>query len=159
LPVQRLSYGEGGFNIVIKGNLKVNNTNISNLLEAFLKYQSRSPIVEIIGGHLDEDLLSAFIEGKLNQRETAPIIRHLVGCQMCRHVTAQLVQLEFELSENTVIPHSKQAETGRFAEFWNFLTARVFNLNDNSAVFAHHDTTETPDSAAPADENGNSETH
>jgi len=30
--------------------------------------------------HLDDDLLSAFTEGRLNENESAPVLKHLVAC-------------------------------------------------------------------------------
>ncbi|HEV7843686.1 MAG TPA: zf-HC2 domain-containing protein, partial [Pyrinomonadaceae bacterium] len=46
-----------------------------------------------VGKHLDEDALSAFVEGRLSHLESAPLVRHLVGCDSCRNITAQLIRL------------------------------------------------------------------
>src|SRR5678816_1862759 len=47
-------------------------------------------------GHLDEDSLSAFVEGRISERESVPFVSHLVDCSFCRHVTTELIRLDSE---------------------------------------------------------------
>jgi anti-sigma factor RsiW len=97
----------------------------------------------MVGGHLDEDALSAFVEGRLSETESAPFIKHLVSCTSCRHITAQLVRLDTELSaRETPLPVSTE-EPGRIRRLLADLAARVLPSTEDNAVFAYH---------APADD-------
>jgi hypothetical protein len=94
--------------------------------------------------HLDEDSLSAFIEGRLSEAESAPTISHLVACGFCRRITAQLVRLESEVGEiETGTAGATEQEPGRIRRLLKELAARVLPSSDDEAVFAYH---------APADD-------
>ena len=96
-----------------------------------------------MGAHLDEDALSAFIEGRLSKLESAPLVRHLVGCGSCRQITAQLIRLDTELSgvETETVAHSE--EPGRIRRLLADLASRVLPSSEGDVVFAYH---------APADD-------
>jgi hypothetical protein len=95
------------------------------------------------GAHLDEDKLSAFVEGRLSDLESAPAIRHLVSCGSCRNITAQLVRLDTELSEvETETPVYKE-EPGRVRRLLADLASRVLPSAEGDVVFGYH---------APADD-------
>jgi hypothetical protein len=104
---------------------------------------SLAPIASV-GKHLDEDALSAFVEGRLSHLESAPLVRHLVGCDSCRNITAQLIRLDTELSGiETEAPPLKE-ERGRIRGLLADLAARVLPSSDGGdVVFAYH---------APADD-------
>ena len=89
--------------------------------------------------HLDQDTLSAFTEGSLNERETTPVVSHLVECSFCRHVTAELVRLDFALAEYDM-PAAVEttAEPASIASVLNGLLSRIFGTSDG-AVFAHNE--------------------
>jgi len=44
--------------------------------------------------HLDEDMIAAFVEGRLHDDECQPVLAHLAACGACRRASAQIVQLE-----------------------------------------------------------------
>ena len=44
--------------------------------------------------HLDEDMIAAFVEGRLRDDECQPVLAHLAACGSCRRASAQIVQLE-----------------------------------------------------------------
>jgi hypothetical protein len=89
--------------------------------------------------HLDEDALSAFIEGRLTEQESAPVIQHLVGCGFCRRATAQLIRLESEIGPaETEIPASENQEPGRIRSLLDKLASRVLPQAEGDAVFAYH---------------------
>lgn len=96
--------------------------------------------------HLDEDSLSAFVEGRLSETESAHVIPHLVACSFCRRITAQLVRLESEIGGvETSAPATVVEEgPGRIRGLLQDLAARVLpSSDDDEAVFAYH---------APADD-------
>jgi len=89
--------------------------------------------------HLDEDALSAFTEGRLSETESAPVVRHLVACSFCRHITAQLVRLDSEVGETQAPAQTPaQEEPGRIRRLLDGLAERVFTSSDDEAVFAYH---------------------
>jgi len=90
--------------------------------------------------HLDEDALNAFVEGRLSERESTPIIKHLVSCGYCRRATSQLVRLETETviaSSPTTLP-SREEEPGRIRRLLEDLASRVLPSSEEDAVFAYH---------------------
>lgn len=88
-------------------------------------------------GHLDEDQLSAFVEGRLGELESAPFISHLVACAACRRATAELVRLQFAL-EGEQQPEliTNQEEPGRIRRLLEDMASRVVDASDE--VFAYH---------------------
>lgn len=88
--------------------------------------------------HLDEDALSAFVEGRLSEPESAPVVKHLVSCSFCRNITAQLVRLDSEVGEHAPGQMPAQEEPGRIRRLLEDLASRVFTANDDDAVFAYH---------------------
>ena len=95
------------------------------------------------GTHLDEDALNAFVEGRLSETESAPLIKHLVGCSTCRHITAQLIRLEMEVAGDEVSPPLPTEKPGHIRTFLSELASRVLPASDEDVVFAYH---------APADD-------
>ena len=93
------------------------------------------------GGHFDEDALSAFVEGRLSETEAAPFTSHLVRCDFCRRITAQLIRLESEVATiGTEVPpqRSTEEEPGRFRRLLSDLASRVVPSSEDDAVFAYH---------------------
>ena len=86
--------------------------------------------------HLDEDALSAFVECRLSEDESAPIISHLTECASCRGTTARLIRLEsFVLADDDVtIPEQSPS---RLRQFLENLAAQVVPSSDEDAVFAY----------------------
>jgi len=96
-------------------------------------------------GHLDEDSLAAFVDGRVSEREARPMIRHLVDCSPCRHFTAELVRLDAAFAEHEAVttqPASK--EPSRVSEALSGILERIFGSND-AAVFAHSEETDEKD--------------
>lgn len=95
-----------------------------------------SPVLS--GAHLDEDALAVFSEGRLSEKEAAPIVSHLVACASCRRITAQLLHLESETSFAEVTSTEQKAEPGRARSFLEELASRIFASREDEAVFAYH---------------------
>ncbi|PYS48315.1 MAG: hypothetical protein DMF68_13555 [Acidobacteria bacterium] len=95
------------------------------------------------GAHLDEDMLSAFVEGRLSEMESAPFVKHLVSCSTCLHITAQLIRLDTELAGDVnEATAPQQKEHGRIRSLLSDLASRVLPSTETE-VFAYH---------APADD-------
>jgi hypothetical protein len=112
------------------------------------------------GAHLDEDALSAFVEGRLSEMESAPVTRHLVGCASCRHITAQLVRLDTELAGDAMEVPAATEEPGRIRRLLADLASRVLPSTEGDAVFAYHapaDDFEKKDEAKDVEEPENKE--
>jgi hypothetical protein len=101
-----------------------------------------SQFAPTVGAHLDEDMLAAFTGGHLSELESAPIIKHLVGCSSCRRVTAQLIRLDSELAGDAQPDPEQQEEPHRILSFLSGLASRVIPSTETE-VFAYH---------APADD-------
>ncbi len=124
-----------------KRQLQKQDIQIQGLLDNFLKLRSSVNYREISKeNHLSEDSLTAFVEGSLNQRETTPIVSHLVDCSFCRHVTAELVKLDYAFAEMEEVRtvSSEVKEPSRISDVLNGLLARILGSNDG-AVFAHEE--------------------
>ncbi len=95
--------------------------------------------------HLDEDSLSAFAEGNLSERESVPIISHLVDCTYCRNVTTELVRLEMAFAESEPVPRFvEEAPPARVSDVLSRILSKIFGTTDG-AVFAHHETDDDGD--------------
>jgi hypothetical protein len=98
-----------------------------------------APPVVVMNVHLDEDALSAFVEGRLTEQESTPVIQHLVGCGFCRRATAQLIRLESELGPADLGPsEALKDEPGRIRSLLDDLASRVLPQSEGDAVFAYH---------------------
>jgi len=114
------------------------NQQIGQLLGAFLKSKKSETLT---AAHLDEDSISAFVDGTLSNREAEPIMKHLVGCSPCRKITAQLARLAEELNEQPEAMPSAAPQTSRLQQFLQTLGLSSLGLGDE-AVFAHNDSAE-----------------
>ena len=90
-------------------------------------------------GHLDEDSLSAFVEGRISERESVPFVSHLVDCSFCRHVTTELIRLDSEMAEYESAPAPiLTREPSKVSEVLSGILERMFGTGE-PAVFAHSD--------------------
>ena len=121
-----------------KGQLKSKEIRIQGLLDNFLRTSTAKKEFSPKADHLDEDLLTAFVEGNLNEVESTPIISHLADCSFCRHVSAQLIKLDVAFAEETepaAVPIEEPASVGSVL---SGILTRIFGTNDE-AVFAHNE--------------------
>ena len=111
---------------------------IQGLLDRFLKVSSAENDTFTTENHLDEDTLSAFVEGNVREREAKPIVSHLVDCSFCRNITTQLVRLDLAFAgEIETIPVIETQPT-KIADVLSGILTRIFGSNEG-AVFAHHE--------------------
>jgi len=110
---------------------------IQGLLDRYLA--SRNTMTEAGTAHIDEDSLSAFVEGTLNAREAENVTSHLVDCGFCRHASAELIRLELAFAEEEVLSAAaSSSEPTKMSEVLGRLFSRIFGTSDG-AVFAHEE--------------------
>lgn len=133
------------------GNMNIEEIRIQGLLDVFLKRNSSTR--RFAGNseeHLDQDTLSAFVEGSLGERQATPVVSHLVDCSFCRHVTAELVKLDAAFADEPAREAIVESQPSRVSEVLAGLLNRIFGTGDGS-VFAHHE--DEKDSDKTSDEN------
>jgi hypothetical protein len=86
------------------------------------------------GSHVDEDLIAAFVEGRLTDTECKPVLSHLAACGLCRRTSAQFVQLENQIDADIVTPADE--EPGRLEALLSRLRSPVPGVGDE-VVFAY----------------------
>ncbi len=114
------------------GNME--NIRIQGLLDSYLRVRANT--IESQGQHLDDDSLTAFVEGRLGETESKPVTAHLVGCGFCRNVTAELVRLEFAFADDTMV--LKTESPTKVSEVMNGFFSRLFGSSIGE-VFAHQE--------------------
>lgn len=132
------------------GNTNIEEIRIQGLLDRYLNRRAASSIATQ-QTHLDEDSLTAFVEGNLSERESKPIVSHLVDCSFCRHVTAELVRLDLAFADEKVQSVAQESQPSKISEVLNNLLAKIFGHGD-SAVFAHQETEEKTENAEEKNE-------
>lgn len=118
-------------------NLNLGEKRFEQLLKLYLKQRSSNSTATVTE-HLDEDLLTAFAEGKLNERAETPIVIHLIECSACRRSVFYILRLTEQFETNTNSAAALPVGKDSFHEFWNELKAKIFNLKTNT-VFAHQE--------------------
>ena len=108
--------------------------------------------VNSTASHLDQDTISAFVEGSISEREAAPAVKHLAGCSYCRHITADLVRLDLAFADEAVPLIQESVEPSRISEVLNGILKRIFGSGDAGAVFAHNEKDDKEPSDKDADD-------
>lgn len=121
-----------------KGLVNPQDIQIQGLLDGYLRSQASKDNLTLQAQHLDEDSLAAFTEGNLSEREAQPIVRHLVNCSFCRHVTTELVRLDLAFADEEIKVVTVESRPVKISEVLNGLLSRILGANDD-AVFAHQE--------------------
>lgn len=133
-----------------KSQLNRAESKIASALGDFLRTRQAATPTDSDSSHLDDDMLSAFVEGNLSETEATPVVSHLADCSFCLRVSAELVRLDAQFADETpVIPAVTEGNQG-IGEMLEGFLARIFGP-EKGAVFAHE---EKPDSE---DEEGKQE--
>jgi hypothetical protein len=121
-------------------NITPQENKIQGLLDRYLRQRaSGSSFVLASESHLDDDSLTAFVEGNLSSREARPMVAHLIDCSFCRHVTTELVRLDLAFAETDMVEsRAETTEPSRVSEVLSGILSRIFGTNDG-AVFAHQE--------------------
>ncbi len=119
---------------------------IRQLIDRRLKTRLSAEVMAHFDEHVDDDSISAFVEGRLDANESAPLISHLVQCSSCRNTTAQLVRLEFQVDQ--VSEPAGDESPGRMRSFIDSLSARITPSFEEDAVFAYQNPEPEPTESA-----------
>jgi len=91
------------------------------------------------GGHLDEDTLNAFLEGRIDERQAMPVVNHLSACSFCRHISTELVRLDLEFADmDEPVRTQESSEPAKVSSILSGILSRIFGSNE-AAVFAHEE--------------------
>lgn len=109
---------------------------IRRLIDLRLKARLRDK--SLSDSHPDDDVVSAFVEGQLEDAESLSVISHLVGCTSCLHLTAQLARFEPEADE---VAHASPPEEtpGPLQRFFDRLAMNVSPSLEEDVVFAYEE--------------------
>ncbi len=129
-----------------KGLVNPRDIQIQGLLDGYLRSRASDDNLTLQAQHLDEDSLAAFTEGNISKREAQPIVRHLVDCSFCRHVTTELVRLDLAFADEEIEVVTVENRPAKISEVLNGLLSRIFGANDD-AVFAHQEKEEDAENA------------
>lgn len=132
-----------------KGQEHSREVRIRGLLDGFLRLgvaSGKFPESE----HVDGDAMSAFIEGNLSERESSPVVSHLVDCSFCRHRTAELIRLDLAFADEPVPETVAGPEPARVSEVLGGILDRIFGSGEKE-VFAHQEKEEEEEDAGKGD--------
>lgn len=135
----------------IKGQLNSKEIRIQGLLDSYLRTSAANTELSPEINHLDEDSLTTFVEGNLDELEAKPIITHLADCSFCRHVSAELIRLDTAFSEDTQTAAVISEEPASVGAVLSGILSRIFGTND-AAVFAHNEEDESEEKDAKDEE-------
>ena len=97
--------------------------------------------VEALDAHPDEDTVSAFLEGQLDEAGSSQMVSHLITCGSCRHTTAQLTRLDSQINTENDLP-LKDEGLGRVRLLLEGLASRVMPSSEEDVVFAYQNPSE-----------------
>jgi hypothetical protein len=124
---------------------------IRRLIDRRLKTRlAAEAVVAHFDDHLDEDSISAFVEGRLEEAESSSLISHLVQCSSCRYITAQLVRLESRVDSESEA--TAEEGPGRLRSFIDRLAAHLTPSFEEDAVFAYQDPEPDQDAESASEE-------
>ncbi len=102
------------------------------------QYLAAGPRITAKTDHLDQDTLTAFVEGSLNRQAGESAVGHLVACSYCRHISAELIRLDMEFAETSPVAVTANETPGKISEVLSGLFSKIFGTADG-AVFAHNE--------------------
>lgn len=121
-----------------RGQINSEELKIQGLLDRYLQFRNINRNIDSYENHLDEDLLTAFVEGRVSEYEMPSLIKHLVDCSFCLHVTSELAKLSEAFAEDEFIAATPSKEPTKVADVLSGLLSRIFGSNDG-VVFAHQE--------------------
>jgi hypothetical protein len=108
---------------------------IREMIDHRLKSISASATIALPAeSHLDEDTISAFVEGRLSATEARPVLSHLTACGLCRRTSAQILRLD-DIAPDTVAQPTEET-SGRIRDFLSQLPSLISSTGED-VVFAY----------------------
>lgn len=125
------------------------NSRIQAVLARYLELRAAGGESVDMTGHLDEDTINAFTESRLDERQLAPAVNHLVDCSFCRHRTVELVRLAmfFDAQDEPVKARETASEPASVSSVLNGILSRLFGSGE-AAVFAHEEKNENSEESS-----------
>jgi hypothetical protein len=128
----------------MEGNINKEQT-IQGLLDGFLKARARSATADSTSVHLDEDSVNAFVEGRIGEREATGMVKHLVDCSFCLHVTAEAAKLSMAFADETEVAAQPVGDApASISSVLSGILSKIFGTTEG-AVFAHHEEETKPE--------------
>lgn len=121
-----------------KGQLNQPEEKIQSALGNFLRAHKTTLDSSAHKSHLDDDMLTAFVEGNLSEAEAKPVVSHLADCGYCLHVSAELIKLDLAFAEETRVIEAPATEPASVGSVLSGILEKIFGSSD-SAVFAHEE--------------------
>ncbi len=119
---------------------------IARMVEARLK--ARATGSELPASHPDADLITALVEGRIEDQNSQSMITHLVNCASCLHITAELIRSEPEMDEVSSSVEIEE-EPSRLKRFLDRLADEIIPSAGEAAVFAYEEKDQNNDSDEP----------
>ncbi len=123
--------------MINKGQINAEEIKIQGLLDRYLRVRSANNN-NFNDNHLDEDSITAFVEGKISERESPTIVQHLTDCSFCLNVTGELAKLNAVFAMDDIVVANPTKEPMKISEVLGGIMTRIFGTNDG-AVFAHEE--------------------
>lgn len=121
---------------------------IRSLIDQRLKScPSAGTLTSAPGQHLDEDVLSAFVESRVSDNQSSAIVSHLTACASCRDASVRLLRLESFAPEEDDVTIPEQSPS-RLRQWLEGLAAQVVPSSGEDAVFAY----QNPDTEQDGDD-------
>lgn len=137
--------------MINKGQITSEELKMQGLLDRYLQFRSINSKVGANDNHLDEDSLTAFVEGRISETETPVVLKHLIDCSFCLHITSELAKLNAEFSEEEFTFTEPVKEPTKVADVLSGLLSRIFGTTDG-AVFAHQEQDKDEDQKEEAED-------
>ena len=109
------------------------------------RLKARAQVDSSVEIHLDDDTICSFIEGRLGEAESSPVVSHLVDCSSCRNATAQLVRLESQITDEPLAVRTPDSSSSRLNSFFAGLAERIIPSSEEDVVFAYQSPEGVPD--------------
>jgi hypothetical protein len=122
--------------MINKGHVNAEEIKIQGVIDRYLKFRTAKNNTN--DNHLDEDSLTAFVEGRVSENESTSLVKHLIDCTFCLNVTGELAKMNAAFAEDQVSVAIPTKEPVRVSEILGGILTRIFGSNDG-AVFAHEE--------------------
>lgn len=122
--------------MINKGHVNAEEIKIQGVVDRYLRFRTAKNKTN--DNHLDEDSLTAFVEGRISESESASLVKHLIDCTFCLNVTGELAKMNAAFAETEVSVALPTKEPVRVSEILGGILTRIFGTNDG-AVFAHEE--------------------